>query len=114
MRPTLTAIEQRQRAALGRACKIVGSQSELARLLGGKVKQAHVHWWLETGRVPARHCPAIERETKARGQAIRCEDLCDQADWAVLRGSSAKAVQLVVVLPPGWSAMHMAVPAEAA
>lgn len=81
----MTLIEQSQSDALMRACRIVGGQSALATLIGGTVKQGHVSYWLETGRVPAQHCPSIERETTARGESVRCEDLCQSADWKVLR-----------------------------
>lgn len=42
--------------------------------------------WRKRGRVPAEHCPAIERAT---GGAVRCEDLRPDVDWAVLRGAPA-------------------------
>jgi DNA-binding transcriptional regulator YdaS (Cro superfamily) len=85
----MTPTELSQRDALERAIKIVGSQSALASLIGGAVKQAHVFYWLQTGRVPAVHCPAIERETARRGDRVRCEDLCRSADWGVLREQAA-------------------------
>ncbi|RTL40543.1 MAG: transcriptional regulator [Burkholderiales bacterium] len=81
----MTPAEKSHSEALAKACRVVGSQSALAALLGGKVKQAHVFYWLETGRIPAQHCPTIERETAARGDVVRCEELNSQADWAVLR-----------------------------
>lgn len=49
--------------ALKKAVDIAGSQSALARAIGGKVKQAHVWNWLKAGTVPAEHCAAIERAT---------------------------------------------------
>jgi len=52
--------------------------------------------WRKRGKVPAQHCPAIERETRRiateRGDAslvVTCEELNDQADWAFLRGQGA-------------------------
>lgn len=81
----MTPVEHSQSEALSKACRIVGGQSALADLIGGKVKQAHVYYWLETGRIPAQHCPTIERETALRGDVVRCEELNDQADWSVLR-----------------------------
>lgn len=71
--------------ALKRAIEIVGGQTALASAIGGSVRQGHVSHWLVAGRVPAEHCPAIERETKRRGETIRCELLCPSADWGVLR-----------------------------
>lgn len=100
----MTPVEKSQSEALLKACKVVGGQSALAALLGGKVKQAHVFYWLETGRIPAQHCPSIERETRRladeRGDAelvVTCEQLNDQTDWAFFRRenveSSATAAQ---------------------
>ena len=43
-----------------------------------------VHQWTKT-RIPAEHCPAIERET---GGVIRCEDLRPDVEWGVLRQAS--------------------------
>lgn len=67
------------------AAQAVGSQRALARLLGvtrGAVSQ----WKLGGRRVPADHCPAIERATAG---AVRCEDLRPDVDWSVLRGTAA-------------------------
>lgn len=69
--------------ALQRAVDRLGSQTELARALG--VVQQQVWNWLSRGRVPAEHCPAIERAT---GGAVRCEDLRPDVDWAVLRNAN--------------------------
>lgn len=85
----MTPIEESQRDALVRAVKIVGGQTTLAGLIGGQVKQAHVFHWLQTGRIPATYCPAIERETARRGDRVRCEELCQAADWGVLREQAA-------------------------
>ncbi len=85
----MTPVEESQSEALSKACKVVGGQSALAALLGGKVKQGHVFYWLETGRIPARHCPTIEKETTARGEPVRCEELCQDADWPFIRQQAA-------------------------
>lgn len=51
-------------SAIAKAVEIVGGQTQLARQIGGPVKQAHVWNWLKKGtRVPAEHCIAIERAT---------------------------------------------------
>lgn len=64
-----------------RAAKIVGSQTALAGHLG--VTKAAVGQWKEEGRrVPAEHCPSIERLTAG---AVRCEDLRPDVAWDVLR-----------------------------
>lgn len=66
---------------LDKAARIVGTQAELARRLG--VTKGALNQWKDEGRgVPARHCPSIERET---GGQVRCEELCADVDWAVLR-----------------------------
>jgi len=71
--------------ALEKAIKVMGTQTALAAAIGGSVKTGHVYYWLEAGRVPAEHCPAIERST---GGAVRCEELCPGVDWAVLRAAA--------------------------
>lgn len=63
------------------AARVVGSQKALADLLG--VTRAAVGQWKEEGRrVPAEHCPVIERET---GGKVRCEELRPDVAWDVLR-----------------------------
>lgn len=67
------------------AVRILGGLSSLARLLqlpGGRHQT--VQSWLRR-RVPAEHCPAIERETRARGQPVLCEELRPDIDWSALR-----------------------------
>lgn len=68
----------------------MGGQSELARAIGAK--QQYVWRWLSRGRVPAEHCPAIERETRARGEPVTCEELRPDVDWSVLRSQAAVVV----------------------
>ena len=64
-----------------KAAGIVGSQSALAAALG--VTKAAVWQWKDPDRkVPAEHCPAIERVT--RGE-VRCEELRPDVDWGYLR-----------------------------
>ena len=64
-----------------RAARVVGSQTALAVAL--KVTKAAVGQWKDAGRrVPAEHCPAIERLT---GGQVRCEDLRPDVAWEVLR-----------------------------
>lgn len=48
--------------ALEKAITICGSQSELARRIGGKVRTGHIHYWLRN-RVPADRCVDIEQAT---------------------------------------------------
>lgn len=53
---------------LENAIALCGSQSELARRIGGKVRTGHIHYWLRHN-VPAEHCGAIE--TATGGQVTR-------------------------------------------
>lgn len=69
------------------ACKIVGSQARLAKLIG--VSPSAVNQWISGVRpVPAERCPAIERATNGD---VRCEDLRPDVDWGVLRTPRAQA-----------------------
>ncbi len=56
---------------LQRAVRIAGGQSQLARRIGGKVRQGYVWKWLRRGRPPAERVLAIERATE--GQVTRYE-----------------------------------------
>ena len=50
-----------------KAVEICGSQKELARRIGGRVKQGHVWKWLhETKVLPAERAIQIERATNGR------------------------------------------------
>lgn len=69
------------------AARIVGSQVALAALLG--VTKAAVNQWKNQARkVPAEHCPVIERATNG---VVRCEDLRPDIEWSVLRQSLREA-----------------------
>lgn len=46
------------------AIAVAGGQKELARRIGGTVKQQHVHKWLYAKRVPAERAVQIEAATK--------------------------------------------------
>lgn len=69
---------------LDRAARIVGTQAELARRIGAS-KGALNQWKDDGRRIPAEYCPAIERETRAAGTAVTCEELRADIDWSVLR-----------------------------
>jgi len=45
-------------------------------------------WKTGTRKVPAKHCPAVERAT---GGVVRCEDLRPDVDWAYLRATNCDA-----------------------
>lgn len=71
--------------AAHRAIRILGGPVQAARILnvnGGRYQT--VQSWLAT-RVPAEYCPAIEGETRARGEAVMCEELRPDVQWGVLR-----------------------------
>jgi DNA-binding transcriptional regulator YdaS (Cro superfamily) len=70
--------------ALDRASEIVGSMQTLGEKLG-VTKGAVGQWKLPGRRVPAEHCPAIERLTSG---AVRCEYLRPDVDWGVVRTNS--------------------------
>ena len=53
--------------ALERAIEVAGSQAELARRIGGNVKQAHVWNWLNRdGQIPAEMVLLIETATAGK------------------------------------------------
>jgi DNA-binding transcriptional regulator YdaS (Cro superfamily) len=70
--------------ALDKVVSIVGSMQAVADHLG-VTKGAVGQWKLQGRRVPAEHCPAIE---KMVGGAVTCEELRPDVDWAVLRGQT--------------------------
>lgn len=57
--------------ALQKAIELCGSQSELARRIGGKVRVGHIYYWLRKG-VPLERCPDVARAT---GGVVPCADL---------------------------------------
>ncbi|WP_089401408.1 transcriptional regulator [Noviherbaspirillum humi] len=69
--------------ALKEAISIVGSATALAAGLG--ITKGAVSQWKESARkVPAEHCPGIERLTNG---AVRCEELRPDVDWGYIRAS---------------------------
>ena len=66
-----------------RAIEIAGSRLRLAELIG--VASSTPGMWVFRKKVPAEHCPAIERET-----GVRCEELRPDVPWEVLRNSSKR------------------------
>lgn len=78
-----------------RAAKVIGSQAALGSLLG--LGKAAVGAWKDEGRrVPAEHCPKIERETRRiadeKGDPsliVTCEQLRPDVAWDVLRLQAA-------------------------
>lgn len=73
-----------------------GSPSAFAALLGGGVYRQNVEYWLRVGRVPAEHCPSIERVTRVTAAEkddasliVTCEALRPDVGWDVLRDQAA-------------------------
>lgn len=76
--------------ALDRAVAAVGGVSALASAIG--VAASLPSMWKARGRVPAEHCPAIERATRAVAASrndvslvVLCEELRSDVAWDVLR-----------------------------
>lgn len=67
------------------AAEVLGSQKALAAALG--VSTGAVSQWKEEGRkIPAEHCPVIERLTRGK---VRCEQMRPDIAWGVLRRKPA-------------------------
>ncbi len=85
-----------EKAALRRAADALGGQAALASACG-YADRRHVWPWFNTERrVPAEHCPAIERATRCaaaeRGDPsliVLCEELRHDVAWGVLREQAA-------------------------
>jgi DNA-binding transcriptional regulator YdaS (Cro superfamily) len=82
---TTDAVLRREKDALQRVAAILGGQAAVASACGFTDRR-HVWPWFNTPRrVPAEHCPALERATRAKGQPVRCEELREDVAWEVLR-----------------------------
>ena len=80
-----TPTQLAEQAAVKRAIKVLGGPANAAIAL--KVPHGRyqtVQQWA-LNRVPAEYCPAIERETSARGEPVRCEEIRSDVPWDVLR-----------------------------
>lgn len=82
---------------LERAIDCVGGVSALATRIG--VSGSAPHMWLSRKKVPAEHCPAIERETRRHADekgdpslVVTCEELRPDVDWSVLRQPATAAI----------------------
>lgn len=65
------------KAALERAIRIAGTQSELARRIGGKTKTGHIYHWLTNGVTP----DAAAKISAAVNGEVTPEELCPHVDW---------------------------------
>ena len=79
-----------QREALERAIETLGGITKMALAIGVN-SHAVIDQW-RRNRVPAEHCPTIERSTRERaaesGDAslvVTCEELRPDIEWSVLR-----------------------------
>lgn len=74
-----------EKAALQRAAAVLGGQAALASVLGYDDRRNVSPWFNTDRRLPAEHCPAIERATREKGSAVLCEELRPDVAWDVLR-----------------------------
>jgi len=79
--------------ALQEAIDRAGGISALAALIG--VVASAPSMWKSRGRVPAEHCPAIERAT-----GVACEKLRPDVPWDVLRLQAAPDLTVPVEKAP--------------
>lgn len=84
------------KAALARAAAALGGQAALASAIGFQDRRAVWPWFNQDRRVPAEHCPKIERETRRiadeKGDpslVVTCEQLRPDVAWDVLRLQAA-------------------------
>ena len=75
--------------ALKRAAKLLGGQAALASACGFNDRRHVWPWFATDRRIPAEHCPSIERATLALGEPVRCEELRPDVAWDVLREQTA-------------------------
>lgn len=75
---------------LDRSIDVLGGVAAMATLLS--IAASGPSMWRARGRVPAEHCPSIERETRAAGNAVTCEELRPDVDWAVLRAGHVASI----------------------
>jgi DNA-binding transcriptional regulator YdaS (Cro superfamily) len=74
--------------AIDRAIQHFGSMAQMARSLNLS-SYTVIQQWRQSGRVPAEHCPKIERLLSGK---IKCEELNDRVDWAFIRNGAAPNV----------------------
>ncbi|MFY3095257.1 Cro/CI family transcriptional regulator [Achromobacter xylosoxidans] len=65
------------------AIKRAGGVAVVAK--GLRVSRISVYDWISNGYVPAKRAVAIE---KLSDGAARCEDMCHDVEWSVIRGSA--------------------------
>lgn len=74
---------QPDRAALLRACEIMGGQAAMAAALGLADRRTVWPWFNTEGRrVPEEYCAELERLTSLRGQPVLSDELRPDVRWA--------------------------------
>lgn len=77
-------METNRSEELRRVIDAAGGAVVVASLLD--VSRHAIYDYIRRGRVPAEHCPTIERFSERK---VRCEELNPSVDWAYLRESAA-------------------------
>lgn len=80
-----------EKAALHRAAGVLGGQAALAKLCGYTDRRGVWVYFHTERQFPAEHCPEVERETRAKGDVVTCEELRPDVSWGVLREQAARA-----------------------
>ncbi|RDU99196.1 YdaS family helix-turn-helix protein [Trinickia dinghuensis] len=78
---------QPKNPALEEAISKFDTMADMATALGLSSYRV-IQEWRRQGRVPAEHCPKIERAC-----GVLCEGLNDRVDWAFVRSSGARAAE---------------------
>lgn len=94
-----------EKEALQRAATVLGGRSAMAELLGYQDHRSLWPYFQPDRRFPAEHCPTIESATRAKGQAVTCEELRPDVKWSVLR-KPAKAVAQLAQQPAAKKALE--------
>lgn len=66
------------------AIKRAGGPTQVAAVIG--TTRSAIYDFMQRGKVPAEHCPKIERFTNGR---VRCEELNPDVDWSYLRSETS-------------------------
>ncbi len=67
------------------AIKRAGGPTHVASVLG--LTRGAIHYFISRGKVPAEHCPKIEKDS---GGVVLCEELNPDVDWSYLRNPSTE------------------------
>jgi len=89
---------QDPKVALRKVADVLGGQAALASMLDFPDRRNVWPWFNTDRRVPAEHCPAMERATRAKAAElgdpmliVTCEELRPDIPWGVLREQSQEA-----------------------